>query len=236
MNPENRQSERDARLLKVIGDKPITVYFEATPLDSPHNNLDRSELGHNHLIITHEHFKKQDPEALDENGNHTATHINFVRLGEKYSKLEEINIIVAQRECSGQENDSYEVARNKCLDILKDIVLESERNVSPAGNMNVLINPRYLVKLPGNQSTWQSPHSQSNTYEDFIKELGLVGLPTRVNLGEMGTYTIISQPQYGSVTLVDNILVYTPNENFGGRDQLDFIFNGEVGRIIFDIN
>jgi hypothetical protein len=246
--------DRHRPLIEALGGDPsdpndpgasITVYFEALPVNSRRNGLiDRAgTLGHNHMIITYEHYRKQDPDRRDAAGNPTVIHPSFTWNGERFGKMDEVNIILPNSACRGTVAVGYQQVRAACLQEMRDVLSEQDRNAMADGNIRLLVNPRFLVNLDGNQVRWPAAvgsqaaaatlqaHATNANLDEFVQELNLPALPTRVDLDpndynpEDVVYTITRFPARGSIELSPyeaDVLVYTPNDGFTGTDYIEF--------------
>jgi hypothetical protein len=256
MNPEARFDDpvRHAPLIEALGGdpgdpgnpgRPMTVYFEALPVNDRRNGLvDRAEAhGHNHMIITYEHYQRQDPDRRDEVGNPTVIHPSYTWNGERFGEMDQVNIILPNSSCRGTLEVGYQQVRAACLEEMRNVVTEQDRNAMADGNIRLLVNPRFLVQLDGNQVRWPAAvgsqaaettlqaHATNANLDEFAQELNLAALPTRVDLdpnddNPVGVeYTITRLPAHGSIApspYEDDVLVYTPDDGFKGTDYIEF--------------
>jgi hypothetical protein len=235
MNPGARNPVRDRRLIALVGSRPVRVYYEATPKNGTDPRTgrytNRSELGHNHMIITSYDYYLQNPES-------PTTHASRKRHSERYGEMEEIAVMVRHEICT--PTDPL-LPRANCLNAVRSFLDE------PYGNVTTLLSPRYLINLPGNQRA--KGHSAQPDLASFIRELNLTSLPVRVDLDPddknpvAAEFRVVRGPLHGTFQMSSDyadVLVYAPAPNFKGADYLDYSVStadrsAATGRITFNV-
>ncbi|WP_260259264.1 Ig-like domain-containing protein [Vibrio intestinalis] len=80
--------------------------------------------------------------------------------------------------------------------------------------------PTFIV-LPNEAPVAIGPNNVTLS-EDSSVEVSLIGGDVD---GDTLTYAISTQPTSGSITLIENVVTYTPNQDFNGQDTFEFVVN-----------